>query len=102
MKAVLRSLELPLYEYKIFIRYGPSLDGHMALRTHTYCKGQNMVKWQHSEICSHIDNEVQYMKISFEFPKSTDLKGLENLVHYHGQIAHITKKTPNLSSGLPR
>ena len=33
MKRDLKSLELLLYEYKIFIRYGPSQDGHMLLPT---------------------------------------------------------------------
>ena len=41
MKRVLKSLELPLYEYNIFIQYGPSQDGHMLLPTYNDCEGQN-------------------------------------------------------------
>ena len=92
MKAFLKSLELFLYEYKIFIWYGPSLDSHMALHIQTVSERWNLVQLQCSQSCAHIDNEGQIKKISFEFPKSTHLKGSENLVHYHGQIAHITKK----------
>ena len=59
MKRVLKSLELLLHEYKIFIRYGPSLIGYMALHTQTDSEGPNVVKLRHSQFGAHIDHEVQ-------------------------------------------
>ena len=75
MKRVLRSLELLLYEKDIFIRYGASHDSHMPLLTQTDSESQNEVKSRKLQLCAHIDYEVQIMKISFDFPKSTCFKG---------------------------
>ena len=43
MKTVLKSLDLLLYENKIFIPYDPSLDGHMTLHSQTDSEGRNDV-----------------------------------------------------------
>ena len=75
MKRVLRSLEPLLYEKDIFIRYGASHDGHMPLLTQTDSESQNEAKSRKLQLYAHIDYEVQIMKISFGFPKSTCFKG---------------------------
>ena len=59
IKTFLKSLEVLLHEYKIFIRYGPSLIGYIALLPQIDSKGPNVVKLRHSQFGAHIDHEVQ-------------------------------------------
>ena len=75
MKRVLRRLEFLLYENNFFIRYGTSHHGYMPLLTQTDSESQNEVKSRKLQQCAHIDYEVEIMKISFDFPKSTCFKG---------------------------
>ena len=59
MKTVLKSLELLLYEYKIFIPYGPSFDGYITLHSQTDSEGRIVVKLRHFHLGAHIDDKVQ-------------------------------------------